>query len=226
MMLPTTSSPVIVESAAETADRIRRFRRKWNLILVTPLVLLFAAQFLFVSNHHTNGPDPAKLPVLHPTASGVVIDDPGLEFSTALPAGFSIVPNISGRSTVLELVPEAWLPTNARVAIEIKDLKNDTSDLNDQQLRESLGPKAGGPLYSYSIVAGAAELRTADGRLALPVLDTYDSDKHVVRVLVFHGKAAYLVSAVPPGEATAAQLGAMREALNTLVTTMKFRPTG
>jgi len=166
-------------------------------------------------------PDPFGPNQAPASKDSVVLDDPLLEFVTSVPAGFVVVPHVEKPNTRLLLVAEAWLPNTAKISIVATDLQSDTTGMTDQQLRDVVvKQKPGG----HSPAPEAEEARTADGRPALPVTrGTSDQDERILRFAVPRGRTMYVITSDPPDPATAGQLAGTRQALTTVVTTLRFR---
>ncbi|GEM_PF-3345751 len=253
MIEPMLDSETIIDTGARRAARLRRLLRPWRvrrfrqwlgvLASLSLLVALVVMQlWTAVPRAQVAGPAPSSTPGLHSSASASasaaaaasagLVDDPRLEFVFTVPAGLAVIPRLDnglrggGATLLLELVSTASPATRtATVSIEYEEVGSDTTGANDAQLRALL-PNAKGSLAYYKPVDGAALWRTADGRLALPVARYLDSERHVVRAMVFRGSRAYVVTAEPPYAATVAQIGAAREMLVAVVSTLRFRTPG
>ncbi|GLZ76583.1 hypothetical protein Afil01_13900 [Actinorhabdospora filicis] len=146
-----------------------------------------------------------NLPPISATPGTVVIDDPSVPFTFAVPEGFAIDPTADR----LELVPESWLPTPAMLQVWW------TSGVDDFDTRDwdDLGPT--GPTVIDRIERDDYRLITT---YAEPDQSPGSRNYHL-----FHGTHSVHIATEPPDYRDTYDKTVLTHAAESLIATLHFR---
>ena len=189
-------------------------RTATGLMAFAAVLLWILAWLVTPSTGDSAAPGGARnLPPIAVAPGTAAVDDPAQPYVLTVPTGFAVKPfPVPG---AVELVPESWLPTPARITVTATELAYDTAAMSTAELAASSEIAGGGPAPAEGTLITTYE--TGGARVIVSALGggrLYS---------VCRGRTVVHVHTVPPDERDTYDPNVLPRAAETVVASLTFR---
>lgn len=190
-------------------------RRTATGLMVFVAVLLWILAWLVTpSTGDAAAPGGARdLPPIAVAPGTKTVDDPAQPYVLTVPTGFAVKPfPVPG---AVELVPESWLPTPARITVTATELAFDTTPMSTSELAASSEVAGGGPAPSAGTL-----ITTYESGGARVIVSALGSGR---LYSVCHGRTVVRVHTTPPDPRDAYDPAVLPRAAEAVIAALVFR---